>query len=142
MDTYTPLPASEEIEIRIAKIHRRADGIICVRAKDDIEVSIDDSRESFATVKSLANGRKVLVLSLTGTGGTISNEVQKEWISKRKGKVVLAEAIVAKSLAHKLIVNFMVNFYDLGRPMKMFTDETKAVMWLKRRMQRETLNDK
>ena len=132
-----PKAASNEIEIRIARIYRREDGIICVEAKDDIHINLQDSKESYAAVESLAGGKKVPVLSLTGSGGTITDEVRDDWISKKKGSVVLAEAVVASSLAHKLIVNFMVNFFDVGRPMKMFTDKAKAIRWLQRRMERE-----
>lgn len=137
MDANTPPFAPKEIDVRIARIYRRDDGIVCVQAKNNVDINIEDSRESYEAVLKIANGVKIPILSLTGSGGTISTEVQKDWISKRKENIVLVEAVVAKSLAHKLIVNFIVNFYDVGRPMKLFTDKAKAVRWLKRRMERE-----
>lgn len=137
MEAITSTFASEDIDIRIARIYRRDDGIVCVQAKNNVDITIEDSRESYEAVKTIAKGVRIPILSLTGSGGTITDEVQKDWVSKRKEDIVLAEAIVAKSLPHKLIVNFIVNFYDVGRPMKMFTDQDKAVRWLKRRMERE-----
>jgi len=133
MGTNAPSTISEEIDIRIAKIYRRPDGIICVQTKKDVFIDIEDSRESFEAIKALANGDKVPVLSLPGSGAAISDEVRKDWIVKRKNSPVLAEAVVAKSLAHKIVVNFIVNFYDAGRPMKMFTEEEDAVKWLKQK---------
>ena len=138
MEANTPhTKASEIIDIRIAKIFKREDGIICVQAKDDVDITLTDSKESYAAVVALAKGEMVAVLSLTGSGNSITEEVQKDWTAKRDNNIVFAEAVVAKSLAHKLIVNFLVNFYDLGRPMKMFTDEARAVQWLRRKIERE-----
>ena len=141
MEAETPPNiASEEIDVRIARIYRRADGIICVEAKDDVDITLKDLNENRDAILSLALGERVSILFLTGSGSTATEEVQREWVSKREDVIVLAEAVVAKSLAHKLVVNFLMNFYDISRPMKMFTDEEKAIRWLKRRMERENLN--
>jgi len=51
-------------------------------------------------------------------------------VAKRKDNPVIAEAIVAKSLAHKIMVNFLIRFLDAGREIKLFTKEEDAVKWL------------
>ena len=82
-------------------------------------------------VKKFADGIKVPVLVFTGNGGTLSKETRRFSISKKASEPTLAEAVVAKGLAHKIIVNFLVKLTDIGRPMKMFSTETEAVAWLK-----------
>ncbi|MBL4735581.1 MAG: hypothetical protein JKY18_09645 [Flavobacteriales bacterium] len=121
---------SESIELRTARICLRDDGIISVHVKDDVDIVLEDSRETFEVVKRLAGGKKKPVLVLTGSGGTITNEVRKFSASKEAGEPTLAEAIVAKSLVHKLVVNFLIRFANMGRPMKLFTNEREAVLWL------------
>jgi len=120
----------ESIEVRTAKICLRGDGIIAVHVKDNVDIVLEDSRETFEVVKRLAAGEKKAVLVFTGSGGTITNEVRKFSASKEASEPTLAEAIVAHSLAHKLMVNFLIKFANMGRPMKLFTNEREAVLWL------------
>ena len=49
-----------------------------------MDINLDDSKESYQAVLAFAKGERIPILSLTGSGGTITNEVQKDWISKRK----------------------------------------------------------
>ncbi|MBL4752676.1 MAG: hypothetical protein JKY52_03610 [Flavobacteriales bacterium] len=121
---------AESIALRTASIYLRDDDIVCIRLKDNADIVLKDSKEMCATVKSLSGGEKKPVLVLTGSGGTITDEVRKFSASKEAADASLAEAIVAKSLAHKLAANFLIKFIDMGRPMKLFTNEEEAVLWL------------
>ena len=120
----------EQFDLQAATASLREDGIICVQIKDDMHIEIKQSMEMFEVVKKFAGGKKRPVLVLTGSGGTISNEVREFSSSQEANEPTLAEAIVAKGLAHKLIVNFLLKFHKSGRPMKMFTNEPDAVKWL------------
>ena len=117
-------------ELRTTRLHMREDGIICIRVKDDVDIEIADAKETFEEVKRLAGGEKKPVLVFTGSGGTISNEVKRFSASKEAGEPTLAEAVIARSLAHKLVVNFLIKFANMGRPMKLFSFEDEAVAWL------------
>jgi len=130
--TTTQTIDSEGIDTRIALVYRRDDGIICAQTKDNVEITLVGSKECYEAVKSLANGEKSHLLSLTGSGATITDKARDFWVAKKKGNPVIAEAVVAKSLAHKLIVNFLVKFFNPGRPMKVFTNEPEAVKWLQK----------
>ena len=121
----------EVTELRTARLHLREDDIICIRVKDNVDVEIADARETFTEVKRLAAGEKKPVLVFTGAGGTISSEVRKFSASLEAGEPTLAEAVIANSLAHKLVVNILIKFTNIGRPMKLFINEPDAVAWLK-----------
>ncbi|MBL4657205.1 MAG: hypothetical protein JKX73_04335, partial [Flavobacteriales bacterium] len=120
----------ESIDARTAEVYMRDDDIICVCVKDDVDIDIEDSKETFEAVKKLANGEKKPVLVFTGSGGTITNDVRRFSASKAAGEPTLAEAVIANSLAHKLVVNFLIKFANMGRPMRIFTSESEAVHWL------------
>lgn len=128
LDSVTIL---EEIQLETAVVFLRSDGIILIRVRDYVEVDIKDSLETFEAVKRLGKGVKMPVLVFTGEGGTVSDESRRFSASKKGGEPTLAEAIVVKNLAHKLIVNFLIKFHRPGRPMKMFTKERDAIKWLK-----------
>ena len=121
----------EKIELKTAVVLLRSDGIICIRVRDDAEVELEDSLETFEAVKMLGKGVKMPVLVLTGEGGAVSEESKRFSASKQAGEPTLAEAIVVRNFAHKLIVNFLIKFYRPGRPMRMFTNKEEAVEWLR-----------
>ena len=129
--SYEELKVLETIELETVVVTLRSDGIILVRVRDYAEVDICDSLETFEAVKKLGNGKKMPVLVFTGEGGTVTDESRRFSASKEAGEPTLAEAIVVKNLAHKLIVNFLIKFHRPGRPMRMFTREGEAVKWLK-----------
>jgi len=95
-----------------------------------VDILLADATEQHEAVRYLAGGSKCPVLILTGNGGTIDNEGQDFYRSERVGEPALAEAIIAKSLAHKLIINFLIKFDRPGRPIRMFIKEGEAVDWL------------
>ncbi|HHZ65286.1 MAG TPA: hypothetical protein EYN51_07290 [Flavobacteriales bacterium] len=128
--TGPPTADSEEVNIRIARIYRRVDGILCVHTKEDVEVTLEDSIQSYEAVVKMAAGKKALLLEFSGKGGIIQDKARDYWVAKRKDNPVIAEAIVAKSLAHKIMVNFLIRFLDAGREIKLFTKEEDAVKWL------------
>ena len=121
----------EEIQLETAVVFLRSDGIVLVRVRDYADVDIQDSLETFEAVKRLGKGVKIPVLVFTGEGGTVTDESRRFSASNKAGEPTLAEAIVVKNLAHKLIVNFLIKFHMPGRPMKMFTKEAEAIKWLK-----------
>jgi hypothetical protein len=128
------MPVSESTanvtELRTATLYLREDDIICIRLKDDVDVEIADARETFEEVKRLAGVGKKPVLVFTGSRGTISDEVRKFSASLEAAEPTLAEAVIARSLAHKLMVNFLIGFIKIGRPMRLFVHEHHAVSWL------------
>jgi hypothetical protein len=123
--------STQVTELRSARLHLREDDIICIRVKDNVDVEIADARETFNEVKRLAGDGKKPVLVFSGSGGTITNEVRNFSASAEAGEPTLAEAVIANSLAHKLVVNILIKFANIGRPMKLFINEAGAVAWLK-----------
>ena len=101
----------ETIELKTAAVLLRSDGIICIRVRDDAEVELEDSLETFEAVKKLGKGVKMPVLVLTGDGGTVSEESKRFSASNKAGEPTLAEAIVVKNLVHKLRLS--ANTYKL-----------------------------
>ncbi len=113
-----------------AKVFLIPDGIICIAIKDDVDILLADATEQHEAVRHFAGGKKRPVLIRTGDGGTMDKEGQAFYRSERVGEPALAEAIIARSLAHKLIINFLIKFDRPGRLIRMFTDEEEAVDWL------------
>jgi len=107
-DTLNIDNQSEVIDLNTAKVFIRTDHIICVEIKDDADIQLADAMEHFEALRLLADGKKYPVLVRTGQGGTIDNKVKDFYKSAKANEPTLAEAVIAKSLAHKLIVNFLI----------------------------------
>lgn len=74
---------------------------------------------------------KMRVLVESGTYTDITKEA-REFSAKPENNVfTLATAVVVKSLAHRIIINFLINFTKKqAMKMKMFDNKEKAIEWL------------
>jgi len=121
----------EEIKTSVCKIYRRDDGIIHIIINDNAEIDIDQSREIFNITKKFSKKPKdLLVLVNSGKYSTATSEVREFSSSDEASSPTFAEAIVLHSLAQKILINFLLNFYRPKRHMKMFNNEDEAVKWL------------
>jgi hypothetical protein len=123
--------ALETIEVKTATITWRSDGILKIVIKPKAHITLEDSKEMFEILKRFTKGTKdMLVMSIAGAESTNDPEVRDFSASEECSRYTKGEAIVLQSLAHKLIINFILKFYKPNRPMKMFIDEEEAVKWL------------
>jgi hypothetical protein len=122
----------EKIEVKVANVYFHADGIVEICVKDKIEVELDGSKELFHILKKKVEetGMKQLVLVTGGNESTVTRETREFSATDEASSVTLAEAVVVRTLAHRLIINFLLRFYKPKRLLRMFTNEKDAVKWL------------
>lgn len=112
-------------------IYRNGDNILKMELKTGAHIEMHDSREMFEVLKSNANGKKsMFVLVVVPEDCTYDPEVRDIHSSDESSAYTCAEAVVVRSLAHKLLVNFTLKFYKPKRAMKMFNNEQEALVWL------------
>jgi hypothetical protein len=120
------------IETRISYITPLEDNIIKVIIKENIDVTVEDLEENYQAYLPVFDENKMAkFLLIIGKGGTASKEVREEFAAKGRDKFKIAEAIVVKTPGHKLIANFILNFYKQKHPVKPFSNEVDALKWLK-----------
>lgn len=120
----------KEFDTNVSHIELRADGIVRIIMKDNVEVDIIESRKIFDIVSSFATKKELLVLVVGSKEATITKEAREFAGSDEASSVTIAEAIVTTSLSQKLIVNFLLNFFRPKREMKLFSNEHEALIWL------------
>lgn len=101
---------------------------------DDIEIEADDVIENHRVAMQLTGGKKFLSLVISAPYSSITKEGRKEATLKGKYQQAIAQAIVTKSLANKIMGNFLVKFYRAPCPMKLFDNEEQAIKWLKEQL--------
>jgi hypothetical protein len=120
----------KEFKTDIALIQLRDDGIVKVTMKDEVEVTLTESRKIFEHVRSFAAKKELLVLVIGGKNGTVTKEARDFAGSDEASSTTIAEAVVTPSLTQKLIVNFLLRFYNPKRELKLFNTKDAAIRWL------------
>lgn len=98
--------------------------------EDSTEITRDNIIECFDAVIKISEGKKYLLLSLPQKNSSISIPAQREALSKEKFQYVIAHAIVIHSSAQRIIVSFMLKFYNMPRPWVIVSSKEKAIEWL------------
>jgi hypothetical protein len=117
---------------RISSIEIWDNGIVFIRIDDNSEVSLQDSKDQQAFLKAKYDGRnKHLVLVEPGRYSSISKEAREFSTLPESNNMIMASAVIVKSIAHRIIINFIINFIrQQNMKMRMFDKKEKAIEWL------------
>jgi hypothetical protein len=107
-------------------------GIISIRLKDNVQVELEDSLKQYNYLKSKYDGKnKHLILVESGVYTSISKEAREFATKPESNEMTMATAVIVKSLAHRIIINFIINITNQQKmKMRMFEDRQKAINWL------------
>ena len=122
----------DSIEIKVAVISERPDGIVLVQIKNDVEIGVQEINEMYAAFLKLTGGRKFVTLVYSGQGAHSTKEAREVASNHAESKLIVAEAILVDNLPHKLLATFYIKVHTPKRFTKIFTKETEAVKWLKK----------
>ena len=107
-------------------------GIIFIKLKDNLQIELQDSQKQYLFLKSKYDGiNKHIILVEPGNDTSISKEAREFATKPESNEMTLATAVIVKSLAHRIIINFIINFtHQQTMKMKMFDNKQKAIDWL------------
>jgi hypothetical protein len=122
----------ETISDRASIIEFWDNDIICIKLKDNVQIELEDSKKQYLFLKSKFDGiNKHLILVETGLDRSISKEAREFASKPESNEMTRATAVIVKSLAHRIIINFIIKFtHQQKMKMKMFDDKQKAIDWL------------
>jgi hypothetical protein len=100
--------------------------------KDNVQVELEDSLKQYNYLKSKYDGKnKHLILVESGVYTSISKEAREFATKPESNEMTMATAVIVKSLAHRIIINFIINITNQQKmKMRMFEDRQKAINWL------------
>jgi hypothetical protein len=106
--------------------------IIKVESSSGEFIEADDANAMREANLELSNGGPYYVLLDTSKGYASSRpEANEIFAGKEYAESRRAIAIIAKSLASKIVSNFFIRFNKPVTPTKVFTNETEAIAWIK-----------
>lgn len=119
------------IEIKEAIITDRDDGIIHVHFKEGTEINVELQSKLFEIYNKICAGEKKAFMFSASEYVTVTKDARENAVKMAENIPALANAVIAHSIAYKLIANFYFIVNKPTRPFRIFNDEEKAVEWLR-----------
>jgi len=121
----------KKVETSIAEMHIDEDGILQIRIKKGVHLTLESIKEYYAETNKLLGENKALVLFDASADYTITEEAKAFGQTEEATKNRIAIAYVTNSLTNKLVFNLYTKLYKPKVPMKMFSSKENGLKWLK-----------
>ena len=108
-------------------------GIVRSAAREGVEMELTGLLENISAVKRLANGQRVGLLLVFPQLANVSMEAHRHNDPGYEA-IKLAEAIVIRTLGHRLLADVYALVRGKAHPIKVLGDEEKALVWLSKQM--------
>ncbi|MDF2438102.1 MAG: hypothetical protein K0Q95_2478 [Bacteroidota bacterium] len=128
---HEPVGILDEKESESHILSIREDGIARIRIKENIEVDVIHVREIVNALEILGNRKKFPLLILSSEYTLPTADARTYIASAASNPYASAEAYMIRSLPQKLVGNVYLSFNKPARPTRLFTEEAKAVEWLR-----------
>ncbi|HET6226346.1 MAG TPA: hypothetical protein VFF27_08710 [Bacteroidia bacterium] len=121
------------IQTKVAVISYNAiERIVIMRILDGAEIELENAHQNQEAVKQLTNNEKhLLIVDARSVDVYVSKEARAYSAEFKQNDPCIAKAFIINSTANRLIGNFYINFNKPKVPTKLFSNEEKAVEWLK-----------
>lgn len=120
-----------EFETNTTRVQLDEEGIMHVQFKAGEDVVMDDMLPMHDWICEQLKGGKHFVLTVPEYGSTVDPEVRSWARSDERVMHIGADALVVKTLAHKLLANFYIKYNKPEHPTRVFSDEETALSWLR-----------
>lgn len=125
-----PTDPEKCVETRTAWIWLRDDGILAQEVRPGVRQMLEDARETIAAVAAIANGQpRACMLDIRG-GISVGPGVRELYFSPEGGRDLSALAVLVTSVMARTTSNVILALVRPIHPIRMFTDEERAVAWL------------
>lgn len=129
LENYTVL---ETHTVEMFTIHFLDNGIVHVQVAGDTVVDVKHIKAQFDFLKSRYDQKnKFSILVESGYDSTLTKEAREYSSLPETNVMTLATAVVVKSLAERLIINFIINITSRqAMKIRLFDNRDKAMKWL------------
>lgn len=105
------------------------DGILRIRMLENAYIDLNNIKLQYSTIQRLAGNKRLPVLLDARASFTTSKDAY-EYLSQESAKRI-ATAVLTTNPLSRAVINTYVTVFRPASPYKMFTDEQKAIKWLK-----------
>lgn len=120
----------KKTETRTASINLCDDGIVRVMLKKKSEIDKKDTEENIKAYIEIIDNNKYAFLIYSEDGTVVyTDDARKKAKEQENTFNKTCMAVLVKTLGHKLIANFYLNFYKPNFPFKVFNNMNDAETW-------------
>ena len=124
------MPQSTTINIAEASITLREDGIIHIIYNEGVIIDVQVQHNVQEVFDKLAAGKKRPYLFEAMDNCSVTKEARENAIKMEDKVLASAYAVVANSIAYRLIANFYLKVNKPKSPYRVFNTEQAATKWL------------
>jgi hypothetical protein len=117
------------IETSVSIITHEEPDLIRSESKPNAEVTRAGVLEDAEVVMQLSKGKPYYLIIVANETATYDKE-SREYIHKETEGLKKAEALVARSLAHRILGTFYARTRRKHHPIRLFATEWEAVVWI------------
>ena len=110
--------------------HFYSSKLVKIVTKDNVNIELEDAIKEHQYILTKSDFLPLKFYVILGTNTTTTKEVRDFANAPERQATVTAQAYIAESLPHKILVNFMKNFYKTPKKFKVFYSEDAAIKWL------------
>lgn len=107
------------------------DWLVKITIKEKADLTPKDILAIDAAKRKLVRGHKHCVLFIPPFEGSIDQQARELSASEAVNKNAIAKAIIAQTIASRLIGNFFIAINKPPAPTKLFRGEADALLWLR-----------
>jgi len=112
-------------------IHLDHGALLRITLLEGAEIDIEETIKNCSAILKVAAGKKRLILVNANADWAITTEARAYFVRENILERTIAMAFVADKLPKRLIVNFFIRLHKTSIPIKLFSKEEKALIWLK-----------
>lgn len=138
-----PFKVLKKSETQTAEISLCDDGIIRVMLKKGSEIDLAKTRENIQAYIELIQGKKYAYIFYGEDDSVVYTEEARKNAKEHEHMFPkTCVAVMVKSLAHRMIANFYLNFHKPGYPFKVFDKMKSAEEWCLEEIAKENRPDR
>jgi hypothetical protein len=126
-----PVEILIEQKFELGSVAIRADGLAQIKIISNLTIDVLQTKIIVDLLGSLGNKKRFPVLILVDKFTLPTAEARAYVAAPESDPYGIAVAYVVKSMGQKLVGNVYLSFNKPSRPTRIFTDEEKAITWLK-----------
>lgn len=121
----------EEFKNETFHLFLRSDGIVQMDTHDDAFFTIKEANEFLEALAKITKSVPHLIIKNPGKHASVDTESRKFMATEEALQYSIAEAVIIKNVAQRMIGNFYVKFDKPQKPIHLFGTVEDAVVWLK-----------
>lgn len=124
------MKALKIIDLGFATISKLENSIVKIDMSSSSVIDLDECKKITEVIGELTQKKPALILMIAGNTTNYTIEARIFSASEEGSIYTIADAMIVKNLAQKIMVSFYLKINKPIRPSKAFNDESEAVEWL------------